>query len=314
MAVEEIRAKHLRWIDITNANNIKDTEIQFLKRNFNFHPLNLQDAIAKGQRPKIDVQKDHFFLVMLYPIYYRKTGEVIPAEIDFFVGQNYIITVHDKKLPIVVNYFNHLKKAKNKREKDEFLTNNPIIVLHELLNKLNFHCFPMLDHISIDIHKAEKHIFRGKEHEMVGAILASRRNIVNFRKSMQAHKNILKKLEQANRQLKFFDPNKANIYFNNLIDQVKDIWDSLESFKESIEALQDTNESLISFHLNQIMKTFTSISVVIFVLTLVATLLGLGVPGTPLINWPLAFWFIILLEVIIAGLVFSFFKRRKWLK
>ncbi|XOU94594.1 MAG: magnesium transporter CorA family protein [Candidatus Kerfeldbacteria bacterium] len=313
MPINEIRAKNIRWIDVTDVRKSDGPEIKFLKKNFNFHPINLEDCITNGQRPKIDVYKDHIFLVMLYPLYNRKTGEITAVEIDFFISKHYIITIHDKKLDTIVSHFNHLKKSVHHNEKNEFLSNNVIIVLYEMLNKLVGHCFPMLDHISVDIHKTEKLIFRGKEKDMVGKILASRRNVVNFRRSMQAHKNIIKKLEAANKQLQFFDVSKSNIYFNSLIDKVKEIWDTLDSFKESIEAVNDTNESLISFRLNHIMKTFTVISVVIFVLTLVATLLGIGAPGTPIIEWEFGFVALLVLEIFVAILVFSFFKRRKWL-
>jgi magnesium transporter len=172
----------------------------------------------------------------------------------------------------------------------------------------------MLDHISVDIQRAEQNIFRGKEKDMVEQILASRRNIVNFRKVMQAHKNILKKLQHANHEIQLFEPSKADVYFGSIIDKAKDIWDTLESFKETIEALQDTNESLISFKLNQIMKTFTIISVVIFALTLVATLFGMNVNGTPFVDQPIGFWIVIFVEVIVAGLFIFFFRRKKWLE
>ncbi len=313
MPIEEIRAKTRRWINITNAKDLNSPEIAYLKKNFNLHPINLEDCVSIGQRPKIDTYKDSFFVVLLYPVYNRKTGEIIPAEIDFFVGKGYMITVHDNKLQTIIRSFNHLKKQKNKREMTEYLSNNVMIMLYEQLSRLLGHCFPMLDHISVDIHKAERSIFQGREKILVEQILGSRRNIVNFRKSMSAHKNILKKLQNANRELKLFDPVKADIYYDSLIDKSKDVWESLESFKESIEALHDTNESLISFRLNQIMKNFTVISVIIFVLTLVATILGLELHATPFINWPFAFWIIILLEFVVAMIVFKFFKRKKWL-
>jgi len=314
MPIEEIKTKNLRWINITGASSLKSSEIKYLKTNFKFHPLNLKDCVIRGQRPKTDEYRDHLFLVLLFPYYNRKIKTIRSAEIDFFVGKNYIITVHDNQLNDIVMLYNHLKKSKNSREKNEFLSNNVIIILYNILNRIIMDRFPILDHISMDIHEIEKNMFAGKEKDMVQNVLNTRINIVNFRKAMQAHKNVLKKLEVANRNIKLFEPVKANIYFNSLIDKAKEIWDSLESFKESIDALHGTNESLISFRLNQIMKTFTSISVVIFVLTLVATLLGLGLNNTPLINLPFAFWIIILLEIIVATLVFSFFKRKKWLE
>jgi magnesium transporter len=314
MAMEEIRSKHLRWINITGVNDLNAPEIKYLKRNFGFHPLNLKDCIIRGQRPKIDEHRNHLFLVFLFPFYNRKTREIQSAEIDFFIARDYIISVHDNQLQEIVRFFNHLKKTKNSEEREEFLANNSMIILYMILNRFLAHCLPILDHLSIGIHEIEKLIFGGKEKVLVKEILITRRNIVNFRKTMAAHKNVLKKLKVANQTLKIFDPEKGDVYFNNLIEQTKEIWDSLDSSKESIEALRDTNESLISFRLNEIMKTFTIISVVIFILTLLATLFGMGVTGTPLAHIPLGFWWIVLVEIIMAFLIITFFKRRRWLE
>jgi len=313
MPVEEIKTKNLRWINVTDIHDISSPVVKYLKANFNFHPLNLKDCIIDGQRPKIDEYRDYFFMVLLYPIYNRKTREIESAEIDISVGKNFIITVHNNKLLPVVRLFNHLKKTKYKREKDEFLSNNVIVILHDILNKLICHCFPMLDHISMDTQEIEKEIFKDHEAEMVKEILMTRRNIVSFRKIMQAHKNILKKLEKSNQTIQLFDTEKARVYFNNLIEKTKEIWDTLEGSKESIEALYGTSESLISHRLNQIMKTFTSISVIIFALTLVATLFSINAAHTPFVRLPYAFWIILFIEFIVALLIFTYFKKRRWL-
>ncbi len=314
MAMEEIRSKHLRWINITGVNDLNAPEIKYLKKNFDFHLLNLKDCIISGQRPKIEEYEKYLFLVFLFPYYNRKTREIQPAEVDFFVSKDYIISVHENQLSEIVGLFNHLKKAKNLQEREELLSNNAIIFLYTMLKKLLSYCLPILDHLSIDINKIEKHIFNGQEKNMVQEILITRRNIVNFRKIMVAHKNVIKKLKEANHSLKIFDPEKADVYLNNLIEHTKEIWDSLESSREAIEALRDTNESLISFRLNEIMKTFTIISVVIFILTLIATILAIKAPGTPIVHWPLGFWMIIVLEISIALLVVRFFKNRRWLE
>jgi len=313
MPIEEIKTKNLRWINVTDVNDTTCPEIKYLKTNFNFHPLNLKDCVIDGQRPKIDDHRNHFFMVLLYPIYNRKTREIESAEIDIFVCKNYIITVHNNKLLPMVRLFNHLKKNKYKKEKDEYLSNNVTLVLHDFLNKLICHCFPMLDHISMDIHNIEKEIFKDREAQMVKEILITRRNIVSFRKIMQAHKNILKKLEKSNQAIQLFDSEKAQFYFNNLIEKSKEIWDTLDSAKESIEALYGTSESLISHRLNEIMRTFTSISVIIFVLTLIATLFSINAMHTPFIKQPNAFWIILFIELIVGFIIFYYFRKRKWL-
>jgi len=172
---------------------------------------------------------------------------------------------------------------------------------------------PMLDHISMDLHSIEKLIFRGREKEMVQEILITRRNIVDFRKTMQAHKNSIKKLAVANRLLKISQEPQSEEIINNAVEKSKEIWDNLEAFREAIEALQATNESLISFRLNDIMKTYTTISVIIFTLTLTVAIFTARLSHTPLVGTPFDFYILLgLLALIGAGAV-AIFKKMRWI-
>jgi magnesium transporter len=169
----------------------------------------------------------------------------------------------------------------------------------------------MLNHISLDIDEAEKRIFAGYEKRMVKEILIIKRNIVNFRKAMQAHKNVIKKLIIKAPQ--FFSTAKLNIYFNALVEQTKDIWDLLENYKETIDALHATNESLISFRLNDIMKLLTIISVVLLPVTLIASIFGMNTPQMPLVKHPYGFWIILILMVLVSLGVLQYFRKKEWL-
>lgn len=312
MPIREVKYRQLRWINITAATRLDGPEISYLREHFGFHPLTLQDCVNAGQRPKIERHKDYLFLVLLFPIYNRKLRAIEPAEVDLYVGHDYLVTVHEGKLAPLVDLFRELTDAARMRV--DVLGQNVVFAVYEILSRLLNYCFPMIDHISKDLRTIEEKIFAGQERAMVEDILITRRNVVEFRKTMQAHKNVLKKLEDANRSIGFFDHEKAAVYFNNLIERTKEIWDALESFKESIEAIQETNESLLSFRLNRIMKTFTSISVVVFLLTLVATLFGVGAVGTPIVKLPAGFVFLLAIELAVAGVAVAFFRSKRWLE
>ena len=71
------------------------------------------------------------------------------------------------------------------------------------------------------------------------------------------------------------------IYFDDIVDAHERIWDMLENYKEVVEALEETNESVISHRVNDILRVLTVISVMLLPLTLVASIFGMnvGVPG-----------------------------------
>ncbi|MDZ7798129.1 MAG: magnesium transporter CorA family protein [Patescibacteria group bacterium] len=308
MSLAELKKNNLRWVNISEATK---GEIDFLRNNFNFHPLDLEDCLVSGQRPKIEKYEDYIFLVLIFPVYNRETREIEPSEINFFIGHNLIITIHDTKLPPVNELYE--KCQTDDEDSQRLLSHGSSYLLYEMLDKLLSYCYPMLDHISIDIRTIEKQIFAGYERKNLSELLITRRNITDFRKIMQAHKNTLKKLAAVIKDRNFSTSSKIKIYYNDLIELSKEIWDHLGGFKEAIETLQDTNESLISNRLNDIMKTFTTMSVVIFVMTLVATLFGIGAPGTPFLNLPWAFWLILMLLIVVAMGMWQYFKKRKYL-
>lgn len=304
--IKIIKINNLTWVDVIKAG---EEELSYLKEQFGFHALDLKDCLPPLQRAKLIAQDDYLFMILQFPYYNRKTREILPTEIDFFIGANFIITHHAGEIPILEETFKDIQEDKKLQE--EYFVENPATLLYKLLNKLLFYCFPMLNHISLDIDEAEKQIFQGKNKMAVREILIIKRNIVNFRKTMQPHKNVIKKLIHA--APKFFSITRLNIYFNYLVENTKEIWDHLENYKDSIDAIQDTNESLINFRTNEIIKTLTIFSVIILPLTLLAGIFGMNAKNMPIVESGRGFWYIIGIMLLGSVIMLGIFKNKKWL-
>ncbi|MFA6197946.1 MAG: magnesium transporter CorA family protein [Patescibacteria group bacterium] len=306
--VRTVQHNGLRWINIVKPT---DDEVSYLRREFKFHPLDLRDCLSPAQRPKIEKYPDYIFLVLLFPVFNRKTREIFPAEVDFFIGPDYLITVHDDQLVPLVDLFelcNMNDDAVQKNLKDGIQS-----LLYTVLNSLMQYCYPMMDHLSIDISTIEKKIFAGEEKTMVKEILIIRRNITNFRKVMQTHKNIIKKLVES-RDERVYRLTGLMIYFQQLVEDAKDIWDTLQGFKEAIEALQETNESLISFKINDVIKTLTIISVLALPVNFVVFMFSAGAANTPFIHVANGFWILGGLCAVVGLSLFAYVKKKGMLK
>jgi magnesium transporter len=305
-SINKIKTNRLTWV---HFDKFSSSEAEYLRENFDFHPLDIEDCLSPAQRPKLDEYPKHIFLILTFPIYVPENKEIISAEVNFFIGPEYLITVNKDHLPPLTKFFEQCQLNDTLREK--FMRGNPTKLLYEILNRLQEYCFPMLDHINDDIDFLEKGIFEGYERSMVKKILIVRRNIVNFRKIMQAHKNVIRKLMAKN--TKYFIPTSIVSYYANILEQTKDIWDILNNQRETIEALHSTNESLISFRLNDIMKMLTVISLIIVPANLLASVFGMNAVHMPIIEHPYGFWIILGFMAIIMILLASYFKRKKWM-
>lgn len=305
--IRVIKSKNLRWLNVTSPGS---KEIAFLAEQFKFDEIDLRDCPPPLQRPKLVKRPGYLFMILLFPVYNRKSRTVNAAEVDFFIGKDFLVTVHDDELETIGNFFHECQKFEG--VKNKYFTNNPGNLLYELLNRLILYCFPMLNHASLDIDNIEKSIFSGQQRQMLSEILIIKRNIVNFRKAMQPHKNVIKKLIAE--APGFFPTDQLNIYFNNLVEYTKEIWDLLENYKDTIDALQQTNESLISFHLNDIMKTLTIFSVIVLPLSLLASIFGMNTTdGMPWLQDPWGFWKVLAIMIVGAIGMLAFFKKKRWL-
>src|SRR5437667_33894 len=105
---------------------------------------------------------------------------------------------------------------------------------------------------------------------------------------------------------------RHELFFDDIVDASERIWDMLENYKEVVQALEETNEGVISHRLNDILLVLTSLSVVILPLTLIASIWGMNVrvPGQGSIE---AFWIIIgVMFVLLVGTL-GYFRHRGWL-
>ena len=138
----------------------------------------------------------------------------------------------------------------------------------------------MLRKIGNKLDALEDEIFEGRSEEVVRDISNVKQEIINFRKVIRPQRPVLRDLEKVKQR--YLAPDlDLEIYFDDIVDAHERIWDMLENYKEVVEALEETNESVISHRVNDILRVLTSISVIVLPLTLIASIWGMnvGVPG-----------------------------------
>lgn len=306
---QTIAFKNFSWVNISDPTS---KQLEQLREEYGFHPLDIADCLTSSHRSKVDIYEKYLFIVLLFPMFNPETREIVAAEFDIFIGTNYLITIQHGELAVFNNFFDSFKQTPSLRE--HYNDKSPEKLLYQILNKLLLYTLPMIDHLVTDCDEIETAIFTGREKKMISEILIIRRNITDLRKIMQVHKNVLKKTVSNFKTSPLFVMKTSDAYFDSLIDYTKEIWDMLENLKERIEALQQTNESQISFRLSNIMRTLTSISVLTFPVTLLATIFGMNTTHSmPFINDQLGFWYVISIMISVILLMLAVFKKKDWM-
>src|ERR1700742_2105479 len=304
--VEQIDSSGLRWVNIEHPGSLERT---WLEENFDFHALDLEDVLSRNQRPKIDVYDDYLFIVLHFPVFDPAVGRLGAGELDLFVGPDYVVTIPNQPLQPVEYLFERCRTKEELRE--QLFSRGSGYLLYRLVDDSFDYCFPMLRKIGNKLDALEDDIFEGRSEDIVRDISNVKQEIINFRKVIRPQRPVLRDLEKV--KSRYLSPDfDLEIYFDDIVDSHERIWDMLENYKEVIEALEETNESVISHRLNDILRVLTSISVVILPLTLIASIWGMNVrvPGQD----NLADFFVVIgfMLVILVGMVI-WFRRRGWL-
>ena len=304
--VEQIDGAGLRWVNIERTGPL---ERDWLEENFEFHALDLEDVLSRNQRPKIDVYDDYLFIVLHFPVFDPAVGRLGTGELDLFVGPGYVVTIPNQPLQPVSYLFERCRSKEELRE--QLFSRGSGYLLYRLVDDSFDYCFPMLRKIGNKLDALEDDIFEGRSEEVVRDISNVKQEIINFRKVIRPQRPVLRDLEKVKQRYLATDLD-LEIYFDDIVDAHERIWDMLENYKEVAEALEETNESVISHRLNDILRVLTSISVVILPLTLIASVWGMnsGVPGEQDLT---AFWVIVgVMFALLLGMV-GYFRKRGWL-
>lgn len=305
--IEKIRwkEKNFTWICI---NYPDEKAMLYLKRHYKFHPLDLDDCLSEVQRPKIDDYENYLFIVLHIPITSGKKSRIEVSELDIFIGQNFIVTVHEDN-PIISKIFSDCKKKKKIRE--EYLSNGAGYFLYRAIKDLFESCFPLIDDLTKHINELERDVFdEAYSRDRLQEILLLKKDIINFRRIIMPQRAIIAQLEHKNKK---FLPENLDVYFDDVVDKTEKIWNNLENLQELTVSLQETNESIISHNTNNIIKILTLFSVIMLPLTFITGFYGMNLDKLPFAGHSEAVSIVSGIILLVVIIMIGFYRYKKWL-
>ncbi len=301
---ESVSFGEVRWINIENPN---DQDIAYLANNYPFHPLDLDDCMSRIQRPKIDTYKDYLFMVFHFPLFNKQARVTAPSQVSAFIGKNYLITLHKGELKPLVKLFRECQIDSESLQ--ENLEQGPAYLLYRIIDRLVDYCLPILNKIHENIEDVEDGIFNPRTRGQIRDISILRRDVIAFRRIIWPMRAALGSMEP---KLRRFSEAEMAVYFEDIVDHVDRIWDGLDEYKEIIEGLNDTHDSIATNRTNAVMRALTIVATIFMPITLIASIWGMNIP-LPFERSPHALLYICLIMSGIIGGMLYFFRRQHWI-
>jgi len=302
--IAELAAGGLTWVHVAHPTADEAAE---LASRFGFHELDVEDVLSKRQRPKIDEYPDYLFLVLHFPFYDKAIQRLNAAELDVFVGHDFLITIPNVELHPVTYLQRRCDEDPELRE--ALFAKGPGYLLYHILDDLFDYCFPILDKIGAKLDSIEPAIFEERSEDVVRDISNAKQEIIAYRKIIKPERATLRMLERSTER---FLPEDLDLYFDDIVDASERIWDLLDNYKEVIDGLESTNEAFISHKQQYRLQLLTVVTVILLPLTLVTGLFGMNVavPGEGEIE---AFWLIVSVMAVLGLSLLALFRWRRWL-
>src|SRR3954468_14663600 len=207
--VEVVEAEGLRWINIERPRQI---DRAWLEEHYDFHPLDYEDVFSRNQRPKVDEYPDYLFVVLHFPKFDKLVGRLNAAELDVFVGPDYVITLPNEQLDPLEYVFERARASDEVRE--ALFAKGAGYLLYRIVDSCVDASFPMLRKIGNKLEDLEEDIFEGRSQEIVRDLSNAKQEVINFRKIVRPQRAALRDLDRTRRYV----PEDLEVYFDDIVD------------------------------------------------------------------------------------------------
>ena len=301
--VKTITLGNLTWTDIVQPNK---EAMDYLTARYNFHPMDIEDALSLRQLSKVEEYPDYIFVILHLPVYDKKTQVSTRKQWSAFVGDNFLVTLRPGELRTLEELFRDCEL--NKEAKQEYLSQGSGYLLYTILDRMLDAYFPVLDKILSIIDGIEDIVF-SEEVEAAQELSILRRDIIAQRRVMFPTRTTLMELEK---KLKRFSKIDLTLYFSDLMDHMNKICETLDESTEIIGVFKDADYIQSSYHANRGIRILGIMLAILLPLVSIFGLYGAYafISGNAPQNSLLTFIILVVITVIIIGATLFFLRRR----
>ena len=290
------------WVDLA-APSILESLV--LSDTFHFHPLSVEDAMAAVQYPKVEAYDGYLYVVLHGIDFHEQNAEHCFAthDVDFFLGPNYLVTVHDGHAASINDLREHVTRN------PKILSEGPVSLFHRIVDSMVDHYRPEIDKLEDRLDALEKAVFEAPEPALVRKILTEKREVAALRRIVTPERDVIARLARRD----FVDiSTEMSFRFRDIYDHLVRISDDAMIFQDRITGMLDAHLSNVSNRLNEVMKVLTIVATIFGPPTLVAGIWGMNValPHFPGGEQAQFWWVCGFVLVMIIGMLAAFRKKR----
>lgn len=294
------------WVHVAGLGDID--LIRRLGELFKLHPLALEDALHRGQRPKAEDYAEHGFVVLQHPAFDPGDGRVRMTQIALFFADPFVVTLQADGADILAPLRERLTHATRQPLTADYLA-------YAIMDFVVDSAFPVLESFGDRVEQFEEWAARARRPEDINDLHRLRRDLLQLRRVFWPQREVMAHILREG-ELRFAADTR--LYLRDLYDHAVQVLDVVESYREMVVSLIELDLSRLSIRLNDVIRVLTVISTVFMPLSFIASVYGMNFDRRSPWNMPELGWHYgypavwgLMIAVTIGMIVF--FRRKKWL-
>jgi magnesium transporter len=289
------------WIGLYEPS---EEEFDSLRREFELHPLAVEDAIHAHQRPKLEIYDDMVFLVLKTARYVDPTEVIELGEVLVFLGEDFLITVRHGEASSLGEVRETLDAHPQR------LKHGPSSALHAILDRIVDDYQPAIEGLEKDIDEVEEQLFSGERVNPAERIYRLQREVLSFRKATAPLVEPIDKLARGHYMQ--IHP-EVRDYFRDVNDHLIRIRDQLDAMRDLLSSSLQANLAQVGVRQNEDMRKISAWVAIIAVPTAIAGIYGMNFTHMPELHYKAGYPGSLLAMLIICTLLYRYFKKVGWL-
>jgi magnesium transporter len=291
------------WINIDGLHNIE--VIEKIGKNFDLHPLVLEDILNTGQRPKFEDMDSYLFIVLKMLTYDEQSQSVQYEQVSLVLRENMVISFQEN----VGDVFENIRK-RIRDSKGRIRNMGADYLLYVLLDAIVDNYFAILEKLGEKIELMEEMLISNPTEKTLAQIHSMKRELISLRKSVWPLRELISNLQRCESEI---IKQPTEIYLADVYDHTIQVIDTVETFRDMLSGMLDIYLSSLSNKMNSVMKVLTIIATIFIPLTFVAGIYGMNFKYMPELEWKLGYAMAWGIMLAISVLMLLYFKRKKWL-
>jgi len=290
------------WIDFED---ISPDGVSFLRDDLKIHPIAIEEVLSPLERPEMQTFENHILLVLHAPSPNLEKGGMDTIEIDFLLGNNFIVTVRSGPIASVKDMEDRV------RANPRIMSRGCDFMLYFIADAMVDDYLPILNALDKRIDTIRETAVKNPTRETSSDLMKLKADILEIRRATGPQFEVVRRLTGGHTDI--IEPGLA-VYFRSVCEHIQQVNSEHNSFREEVKSMIQHYVAVKSDQLNEIMKALTIITVIMMPLTLITGLFGMNFYFPDWVQKSgLAWWLTVGVMVVLGLGLFIFFKRKKWL-